>query len=213
MVTEKTIDIGHMASVSSPGGSEKFVTDKGVITLDALLALVKNSLQIGGRNLLLNSGAPISRITGNEARWTSEPLDQNKGYTLSFEADWDGETRPTSVEVFLGEKLGTAIVERNMVESKAVVKGRNVFYFDKLVKPHKMLGVWLGSANSVMFTVSNMKLEEGNVATAWCPAFEDYQSISGGVIHWSTMSCKASKLPYPRHRRRNIIAERHLFTL
>ena len=138
------------------------------ITLDNLLAIVRSNLQIGGRNLAINSGTNMVASTGASNRKLSMPLVVGEQYTVSFDIDY-GETKPY-FEIYLSESVGQSFTYRNVIERGNVNNGHNVFV-KKITKPASVFALFTSSGQPI--TISNLKVERGNVATDWTPAPED----------------------------------------
>ena len=149
------------------------------ITLDNLLAIVRSSIKVGGRNLAINSGTNMVASTGVSNRKLSMPLVVGEKYTVSFDIDY-GETKPY-FEVYLSEAVGQAFSSRNVIERKDVNSGHNVFIMT-ITKPASVFALFNNSGLPI--TISNLKVERGNVATDWTPAPEDLGW--GGVNRYFT---------------------------
>lgn len=185
MAQEKTTTMadGTVSKVTAlPEGCTLALFDSsgGVSKIDAqkFMELVRGSIQIGGRNLLKGTATPVvaGANRGSQFYDCVEPQKAGTPYMLSFDMDWTENVRPY-IEFFLHTARQSAITERDMINALTLKKGHNKI----IVIPSKgntMLGLYSQSTSGV--TISNVKLEEGNVATAWCPAFEDYQEIGGG---------------------------------
>ena len=160
--------------VSTLGGTDLIVgVDPGgailkPITLDNLLALVRSNIKVGGRNLAINSGTNMVATTGVSSRKLSMPLVVGEKCTVSFDIDY-GETKPY-FEVYLSEAVGQAFSSRNVIERKDVNSGHNVFVMT-ITKPASVFALFNNSGQPI--TISNLKVERGNVATDWTPAPED----------------------------------------
>ena len=173
--------------VSTLGGTDLIVgVDPGgailkPITLDNLLALVRSNIKVGGRNLAINSGTNMVATTGVSSRKLSMPLVVGEQYTVSFDIDY-GETKPY-FEIYLSESVGQSFTYRNVIERGNVNNGHNVFV-KKITKPASVFALFTSSGQPI--TISNLKVERGNVATDWTPAPEDLGW--GGVNQRFTIS-------------------------
>lgn len=184
MSTERTIDATKVTPSATAEGDAKVMllsANGGFqpVTLDTLVSLVKGNIQIGGRNLLKGTAEPFSNPypTG----WSYQcvtPTVAGKTYMLSFDIDWSKDVALPYMEIYFDTKVGGAIANRDMLSPKPTVRGHHEILFTP-TKENTLFAIYTNNADADI-RLSNVKLEEGNIATAWSPAFEDYQPIGGG---------------------------------
>lgn len=153
------------------------------VTLDNLLAAVRGSIKVGGRNLLQGTSETPYSYTGTKYYTLSSPLTLGETVLVSFDIDWEG-SKPY-MEIYTADKIGQSISERNLIDSKTVVKGHNDILLPT-VKPADKFCIFTNSATPI--TVSRVKIERGNIPTDWSPAPEDVLAKSGGG-KTRTISC------------------------
>lgn len=155
------------------------------------------NISIGGRNLILDSDRTLT-VSANEASRTNElyslsfdPIDyfwtSLHVLTLSFDVDSDGFTLNNNS--FVGLELKVTFLDNSVGFISATLteylKGR----FYKTITPAKTFK----AVNHIKLIVKNIqtnqpiklskpKLELGNVATAWTPAYEDVISKSNAKL-------------------------------
>ena len=139
-------------------------------------------IEVGGRNLLLDTGTPIT--TASPADYDYQyityipavvPLDDGKPYTVSAD-----------VEVLAGSvtnisvKLYDAALQTQYAEVIPVITDGHIeATFPAVNGAAERLLIYAGVAGSTAgnsVTFSNVKFEKGNKATDWTPAPEDVQS-------------------------------------
>ena len=119
-----------------------------------------DALSVGGRNLLLRSGAVITEY--HFPATTAEPLIQGETYTLSF--DYIGNPNGW---VFLNNSTSGTMPK--VGQSDVWKRGYVTFVFAKNdYGAHEIYPHVYGASN-----LRNRKLEKGNVPTDWTPAPED----------------------------------------
>lgn len=155
------------------------------------------NISVGGRNLILDSDRTLT-VSANEASRTNElyslsfdPIDyfwtSLHVLTLSFDVDSDGFTLNNNS--FVGLELKVTFLDNSVGFIPATLteyfKGR----FYKTITPAKTFK----AVNHIKLIVKNIqtnqpiklskpKLELGNVATAWTPAYEDVISKSNAKL-------------------------------
>lgn len=151
-------------------------------TFAALAKAVRETVKVGGRNLVLDSNTLHSGDYGLGKLTLSEPWEPGKSYIMTL---WDvtlGEGKQNLVQIW--NKGGAVVLFACKEQSDGTFRGTftptsslditkagefNVHVFPKDVK--------------TMSSFGRAKFEEGNIPTAWSPAPEDLESaISGGVI-------------------------------
>ena len=162
------------------------------ISFANLMAAVRNRIQIGGRNLLkrsYNGGTGWNKAATNgvfeiTATTSSEtflngpkiPLEIGKTYTVSLTAK--ATSNMQSMDVWL-----SATTNGVMKSSIKVSEEWKHYSYSIVIKEiHAIAGSFRidnnGSSNGQAATlwVKDIKVEEGNIATAWSPAPEDVAS-------------------------------------
>ena len=179
----KDVNIGAFHFESSVGfkktggtSSQYLMADGSVSTLPTDLAFKSDidNLQIGGRNLMLNSKGEIASF--HFPVITSEPLIEGYEYTLS------GDVFGTLLgHVFINNSIASPIRESNFNSTTNYRRVSVTFIFVK----NDYLGCEIYPHFYSGDKVKNIKLEKGNIATDWTPAPEDkqdrLQNISGNI--------------------------------
>ena len=139
-----------------------------------------DSIQIGSRNLLLNTSEPITAdaTDGNNYRYgtyyLSTYLEENQNYMISADVEILAGS-PIKIAVFFynnGTNVGCGSVALSIVNGRiegSIVPNENYAQAGKVLLYAGNAGNTAG--NKVKF--SNVKLEKGNKATDWTPAPED----------------------------------------
>ena len=144
-----------------------------------------DNIEIGGRNLLLNSATEKTGAS-NVAQWmqwavSDSPLIANEDYMLSFDAKMSNSTdvfyigfalNSSTQEIMKQEVLVTDTYKRYIYKVKTTKTNINSI----IISNTKRYG--RGNENNTTGTLSikNIKLEKGNKATNWTPAPEDVDS-------------------------------------
>lgn len=155
---------------------------------DATKSQVLNSnISVGGRNLLLKTGAPATGTMASDTNAQLNPYNMVKAYselglttndyvTLSFDYSYtNGKANGTikfGTNASPWEYFGTLIT---------TTAGSNSGHIESSYKVTSALAACTGNGlrirtdgcNGMTLTVSNVKLEKGNKATDWTPAPED----------------------------------------
>ena len=180
-MANKTIELGSVSPVNNlDSGSRLIALSPGgaltPVTLDKLAELVRDSVKVGGRNLLKNSDKKIKTSSYNVARYdlTEAPTDgEDFIFTL-----WG---HPANDEIRLFNSGGTVQFGLlNKIEDGVYRK-----YF-KWKSSHG--SVTVNSSYVSLYVqqdgnsteISRVKLERGNIPTDWTPAPEDLTEIGGG---------------------------------
>ena len=183
-MANKTIELSSVSPVSNPdSGTCLMAFSPGgaltPVTLDKLAELVRDTVRVGGRNLLKNSDKKIKTSSYNVARYdlTETPTDgEDFIFTL-----WG---HPANDEIRLFNSGGTVQFGLlNKIEDGVYRK-----YF-KWKSSHG--SVTVNSSYVSLYVqqdgnsteISRVKLERGNIPTDWSPAPEDLTEIGGGKIH------------------------------
>lgn len=214
---DRTQELSKVPKVTAlPEGCSVAIIDKSGAVLESIEAdkffqAVRDSIQIGGRNLL----------KGTSSEWQSQSV-LNTAYTAPLKHIKDlglkaGDRvilsmymKPSAV----GKKLRSRIEFYNSDSNRKTVFGTEVTDETEIclasgVIPPNYNYIRWGidanlSADLQLGTTTEyyrcLKLEKGNIPTDWSPAPEDI--IWGGVIRWFAGCCKALSMPYPRSRHR-----------
>lgn len=200
------------------------------ISFANLMAAVRGGIQIGGRNLLKGTySAAVLNGQGTASKYypyaqvISWPEWVGKYMTISF--DYDCENVATgasamssrivlsvSIEVSSKTLYYEAVVGIPLSSTNYSASGRKVFTFKVPegatgTKTTQALNIQVLSGN---VRVWNVKIEEGNMATAWTPAPEDIASGAwGGVIGLYTINYNSNRKggAHERHQEAKFLAE------
>lgn len=143
-----------------------------------------NKIQVGGRNLLVETSTPITHTGSGEANQITNLYNashffksisdfNDKTFTLSF--DWETTATSGTFVVQLNGTPGWDLSETITVSSSNNY-GRSVFIFnsDNTFSTGDFNGVQVRSDNLTgAITIKNMMLEAGNKPSSWQPAPED----------------------------------------
>ncbi|WP_273707819.1 phage tail spike protein [Leuconostoc mesenteroides] len=151
---------------------------------EATVTKVKN-LAVGGRNLLLGTATPRT-VKANDSDWYFDSIyDHLKGgttYTFSAEISVSNGQDSVSVAAFDPQGGTTWAFSPNF--SKGVKRGSFTFTIPDHIDNDGYFLVYAGTKEhtaGLNATYTHMKLEEGNVPTAWTPAPEDVDSTIAKV--------------------------------
>lgn len=168
------------------------------ISFDNLMAAVKGGIQIGGRNLVTGSAngqgwsiAPSDGVYAIKASTSSEtflygpklPIEVGKTYVVSFMAKATGNL--SSCDIYLSSSYGGPNGSIYTIDSewKRYYKVIPVNVSNTLTGKFRIDNNGSTDGQPSTLWVKDIKVEEGNVPTAWSPAPEDIASGSwGGVI-------------------------------
>jgi len=128
-------------------------------------------LEIGGRNLVLNSeaqyGLPI--YAWSEAYYLSEVLEVGQEYTFSIDFLSDGDLTQLSLRPY------DSPTPENRQEVPLFGKNKVTF---TVTKPNLILfRIYKPNGTDVTFDIGRIKVEKGNKATDWTPAPEDKADV------------------------------------
>ncbi|MCM1356427.1 MAG: hypothetical protein NC212_08490 [Staphylococcus sp.] len=180
MANEKTLQLGAEATVSSLADTDRiFAYDSGgslrPVTFSQLKQLVRDSIQVGGRNLIKDSASSISN-TEYLIKIFSFGEDAPKDGEQCVMTIWGERENPDGrFRIFLNGDL--KFVGNVMKIADGVYR-----WSGKWAAPDggESKELWLfkeSSLSSTRSTIYRVKLERGNIATDWSPAPEDW----GGV--------------------------------
>lgn len=142
------------------------------ISVSALMSRFRDSIQIGGRNLLNNTAGNHTNVpaSATDYNWwiPTVKLKEGVSYTLSFECDDD----LTGIAIELREN------DKKHFTPSLRKGANNRYHGTQTWKNGDCLGFSfvLLAGNKVL---RNIKLEQGNIPTDWSPSPED---LSGGVM-------------------------------
>lgn len=170
------------------------------IPLADLLAQIRSSIQIGGRNLIKGSAEPITSVTSKTYNLSTPLKNEPAGseFTISFSYEFSGIT--------LGDnpRMGLQISVKNMGSYNQYIdcylypestngKGR-VFKVNTLPEGMDLSGsyvlAFIQRTGTGSVKIYDFKLERGNIPTDWTPAPED---LSQGVKRYDSTSCEESQ--------------------
>lgn len=166
-----------------------------------------SQITVGGRNYILNSKRVLSASSGaQDTGWvdTSIPISvlSNTIFTISVQVDYDNVTTTAG-----GKRLGVEIIaleaksdgstatryfgvwkKTNVGESfhgriSATLDMRGVTLKSVYSPAHWGGGLYIDGVTASNMSVSNPKIEIGNVATDWTPAPEDAPSNDSQLVH------------------------------
>ncbi|MGV0921910.1 hypothetical protein ACTS94_16435 [Empedobacter falsenii] len=138
---------------------------------------VKDSIQVGGRNYLLNSKS--ERVYNNTSPLNIGTFELDTEYTISFDAKIISGSPLFHVEFNGGIKAKDFTLTNNYDRYSHTLSTDNV---------NGYLFFWLLSSGEV--SLRNIKVEKGNKATDWTPAPED---VEASILQVKTDSINASK--------------------
>ncbi|MFL2069123.1 phage tail spike protein [Leuconostoc mesenteroides] len=136
-----------------------------------------NNLSVGGRNLLLGTATPWN-IKADDNNWNYNSIyDHLKGgTTYTFSAEISVSNGQDSVSVIAFDYQSRSTWAFSDIFSKGVKRGSFTFTTPDHTDNDGNLLVYAGTREhtaGLSATYTHMKLEEGNVPTAWTPAPED----------------------------------------
>ncbi|HZJ99064.1 MAG TPA: hypothetical protein VFC79_03610, partial [Tissierellaceae bacterium] len=148
------------------------------IEIDRIAKGYVDSLEIGGRNLLLNSNVDHrgQGYTGNHRIYSlSELIEDGETVTVTMKIDYDG------TDWFYLMSQSPQVIIPNGSLSK-ISKGlyRKTFKWTNVKEDQDQLGFWK-SGTGATWDLVYVKLEKGNKATDWTPAPEDVQAEIDGL--------------------------------
>lgn len=159
------------------------------ISFANLMKAVRGGIQVGGRNLLKNSGSPVTSSNYHIKDYElTEPLSVGEKVLITvwgslgsgkshFQAiAGGGNSAYGTVDLYVdseGKATGVLTVLQELPVSK-------IFMYTRPQSP------------AATCTISKIKLERGNIATDWSPAPEDFASAWGGVIGYMPITYNSS---------------------
>lgn len=213
--TTKTVEVSYVSPVSNPETGTRLmaVTPSGAfapVTLERLMELARDSIKVGGRNLIPNSKHFKINVKVGDFNFISVAnnlkVSEGESFTASFGSMsvTSGKTECFQVSI-MREDLKTLIGKFVLSEKqKAATITAKTGCEDGVVLLYA--GVQ-GSTAGVGIEVKELKLERGNVPTDWTPAPEDLAEIGRVKITFSTLyALKPSAVTEKggvRHERRN----------
>lgn len=147
-----------------------------------LSELDNKNIQVGGRNLLINSGQRITNSNYNLAIYKlTEELKDGEQVTLTIKGQLGA-----GKLVFAAYNSGD-FLELSQLFDKGNGIYQNTFIWKTIVggrtANNKTLWIWTYNSNVIVnSTIEWIKLERGNTATDWSPASEDYNFIKPGFL-------------------------------
>lgn len=153
------------------------------ISMANLLAQIRSSIHIGGRNLLRNSGSQISNNSYNMGSlyYADAPIAGTE-VTVTIWGELGADR--TRFSVFNGYGEGTY----GFSHLRKVEDGKHQGTFT-ILKPADRITIYAMPQDAISgSSVKRIKLERGNIPTDWSPAPEDLSG--GGVKRYASISCK-----------------------
>ena len=160
--------------------------DKTIASV-GLAKQVVEDIEIGGRNLVVNSSTPISSTAyfiGNLSLY--ENLIENSVYTITIWGELGADR--TSFYLYPEWGMGGALCELQQV-SNGVYNATFIFHKGDATNSNAVGLYQMPSAGTSTSTIERIKIEKGNKATDWTPAPEDVQAqidgklpLSGGTL-------------------------------
>lgn len=151
----------------------KITPDAINLTVKSQITTAVNDIQIGGRNLLLNTPSQANKLVLTATRddyavklsEINANLEAGKTYIFSMETDgtWGGTSGTDTIQAYL-LKDGAYTYFRGILANNSIFTPTESGNFVLRLDVNK---------NGVTHSFWNIKLEEGNKATDWTPAPED----------------------------------------
>lgn len=184
----RAIDLSTVASVSNPdtGARLMAVSPAGQltpVTIDSLMEMVRGSIQVGGRNLIPDSDVRTVEARDNDYNYRilTNGLKIKAGESLSASfgsmSVTSGKTGSFNLSVMTAD-LKTLVGRFDLSPERraSTIKAR-IDCEDGVVLLYAGLA---GSTSGIGITVTELKLERGNVVSDWTPAPEDLMENRGG---------------------------------
>ncbi len=173
------IEIMNQTALTALTDSDRLFVESGgtlrPVTLENLAKAVRGTMQVGGRNLLLNSGERIDNSNYPiKSYYLSESLKEGEPIVITLWGEL-AEGKRDFVIHNSGDMCaigGLVKVAEGVYQLKATWKEHNANNHIRIFPyPNSIKG------NSV---IEKIKLERGNIATDWTPAPEDLESAKSG---------------------------------
>ena len=178
------VETGDYLVDSTDGSSYRWDGSKWVKVTDYKTTITNaiDNIEIGGRNLLLNSATEKTGAS-NVAQWmqwaiSDSPLIANEDYMFSFDAKMSNSTdvfyigfalNSSTQEIMKQEVLVTDTYKRYTYKVKTTKTNINSI----IISNAKSYGHGNANNSTGVLNIKNIKLEKGNKATDWTPAPED----------------------------------------
>lgn len=185
-MSEKTVRLSALPAITNPAeDSALILTDASGsaqrVKISDLLRLVRDSIQIGGRNLLLDSGSKLAGDYGIGSYHLAVPWEAGKTYTMTIHGTI-GEGKQNAYQIW--DNGGIRPLFNCHQVSPGVYRGTfNATKYDRYDEDgaRRRFNIHV-MPNSVRVecTIEQAKFEEGNMPTAWTPAPEDLMGNWGG---------------------------------
>ena len=179
------MEMTQQTAVSSIGSADRLYVESGgrlrPVTLDTLAKAVRETVKVGGRNLLLNSSQDVANSIYNTASYyLTDSMKNGDECVLTLWGEL-GEGR----SMFKIHNSGDDCRLCDMAKiSEGVYRGTFNWQENRANNFIKVFA-YPGNLQSVS-RITRIKLERGNIATDWTPAPEDLESAkSGGVIQFT----------------------------
>ena len=179
------LEMTQQTAVSSIGSADRLYVESGgrlrPVSLDTLAKAVRETVKVGGRNLLLNSSQNVANSIYNTASYyLTDSMKNGDECVLTLWGEL-GEGR----SMFKIHNSGDDCRLCDMAKiSEGVYRGTFNWQENRANNFIKVFA-YPGNLQSVS-RITRIKLERGNIATDWTPAPEDLESAkSGGVIQFT----------------------------
>lgn len=201
MSTERTIDATKTSPSTSVARDARVMalSANGTfqpVTLDTLISLVRDNIQIGGRNLLTGTQDEWMSVTANPSGYFSSPISlESIGLKAGDPVSLSLRAKPSVA----GKRFRVRLEFYNGAEDRKSITGNDIFTDEmqrlsiSTVVPAGYHSIrWAIDANLTATTITGntteyiraVKLERGNIPTDWSPAPEDLlANRGGGKIH------------------------------
>lgn len=181
----KTLEMTAQPAVSSIGETDRLYVESGgslhPIAFSALAKAVRESIKIGGRNLLLDSGIPHANTYKIANYKLSEPWQPGKTYIMTV---WGVELAEGKTNFQAWNKGGVKALIELKLQSDGTYRGTFTPTSALDLTKADEIGIYaFPQSVAGVNSLTRAKFEEGNIPTDWTPAPEDLESAkSGGVI-------------------------------
>lgn len=171
MANEKVLPLEQIVAASTPTDSARivihdFAGSANYIDLATLKRLVRESIQIGGRNLIKNSGETVSNGAYPVlSRTLTAPIGAGESGCITIWGEID-EARNWALYAN-GDKIMVCKLNK-------VAEGKWQAIFTNGSSPIDRAFIFAMPNTGSISTITRIKLERGNIPTDWTPAPEDW---------------------------------------
>ena len=169
-------------AVSSIGETDRLYVESGgslhPIAFSALAKSVRESIKIGGRNLLLDSGIPHANTYKIANYKLSEPWQPGKTYIMTV---WGVELAEGKTNFQAWNKGGVKALIELKLQSDGTYRGTFTPTSALDLTKADEIGIYaFPQSVAGVNSLTRAKFEEGNIPTDWTPAPEDLVSAKSG---------------------------------